>query len=157
MRWYGLTYGLGLMLSFLYARSCIRKGYFQCFIQDHVENFVNSAAVGIVVGARLGHFLLYDRAMLIHDPVRFFYVWEGGLSFHGGMIGFCVALWFYAKRHCIDFLRFADVLACGVPIGLFWGRIGNFMNQELYGHPTCRPWGVIFPLVDLQKRHPSQL
>jgi len=157
VRWYGLTYGLGLMLSIVYSRHCVRKDYFPGLVQDHIENFVNISAAGIVIGARLGHFLLYDYATLIQDPVRLFYVWEGGLAFHGGMVGFVVALWLYARQYSINALRFSDALVCGVPIGLFLGRVGNFINQELYGRPTGRPWGIVFPLVDDQKRHPSQL
>ena len=157
VRWYGIVYGLGLMLSVLYSRWCIRKNYFPGLVQENIENFVNVASLGIVIGARLGHFLLYDRAALVCDPLDIFYVWEGGMSFHGGLIGLIMVLWLYTKKHRINALRFSDALACGVPIGLFLGRIGNFINQELYGHPTCQPWGVVFPLVDSQKRHPSQL
>lgn len=157
MRWYGLTYGLGLMLSVLYSRSCIRKQYFSALYPEHIEDFVNVAVMGVVFGARLGHFILYDTMTLVQDPVRLFFMWEGGLSFHGGLIGLCLALKLYARKKRIKALLLADALVCGAPIGLFWGRIGNFMNQELCGHPTDRSWGIVFPNMDGQRRHPSQL
>jgi phosphatidylglycerol:prolipoprotein diacylglycerol transferase len=157
VRWYGVLYGLGVAASMMYSQKCVRQGYFANLYEDHVEGFINYAVISIVIGARLGHFLLYDYRMMTQNPVRLLYVWEGGLSFHGGMFGFLVGLWWYAKMHKVHVWRFADALACGVPIGLFLGRIGNFINQELYGYPTSQPWGVVFPMVDHQHRHPSQL
>jgi phosphatidylglycerol:prolipoprotein diacylglycerol transferase len=113
--------------------------------------------LGTILGGRLGYVLFYKLGDYASEPWRIFYVWEGGMSFHGGMLGVIFALWLFARSRRQDWLRVTDFIAPLVPLGLAAGRIGNFINAELWGRPTDGPWGMIFPNVDRLPRHPSQL
>lgn len=157
MRWYGLAYGVGIILAWLYGRMCIRAGRFPGVSVQHLDGSINWAMAGIVVGGRLGHVLLYYPLYYWHHPLEIFEVWKGGMAFHGGFLGLVVALWIYCRKYQIPVLTFADCIACAAPIGLFLGRLANFINQEVYGQPTQVLWGIVFPEVDDLVRHPSQL
>jgi phosphatidylglycerol:prolipoprotein diacylglycerol transferase len=157
VRWYGIAYGLGLMLTTLYAEWCVRRDYCAAVGVQHLNRLFHYATLGVVLGARIGHFVLYDRHTLLHDPLDVVRVWDGGMSFHGGLVGLCCAVAVYAYRYGVNGWVISDLFACSVPIGLGIGRIGNFINQELYGRPTQCPWGIVFPGVDAVPRHPSQL
>jgi len=110
-----------------------------------------------MLGGRLGYVLFYKPDYYLANPVQILRIWEGGMSFHGGMIGFVLAFYLFARKHHTDFAGVIDVLACVAPIGLFFGRIANFINGELYGRITAMPWGIVFPRGGDLPRHPSQL
>jgi phosphatidylglycerol:prolipoprotein diacylglycerol transferase len=113
--------------------------------------------LGTILGGRLGYVLFYKLGDYLAEPWRIFYVWEGGMSFHGGMIGVILALWLFARSRRQDWLQVTDFIAPLVPLGLAAGRLGNFINAELWGRPTDVPWAMVFPNVDALPRHPSQL
>ncbi len=169
IRWYALAYLAGILLGwFICIRLTKAYGNESGLRADkevsHFSDFVGYAALGIVVGGRLGYVLLYDFSSYLAEPLRIFNLLEGGMSFHGGFIGVIIATWLYCRALKLPLLRFADMLAVAAPVGLFFGRIANFINGELWGRPTDMPWGVIFPIpVAWQERypevarHPSQL
>ncbi|HEV7391382.1 MAG TPA: prolipoprotein diacylglyceryl transferase, partial [Burkholderiales bacterium] len=113
--------------------------------------------LGTIIGGRLGYVLFYKPSEYLVEPWRIFFVWEGGMSFHGGMIGVILAMWLFARTRKQDWLAITDFIAPLVPIGLATGRLGNFINAELWGRPTDVPWAMVFPNVDTLPRHPSQL
>jgi len=130
-----------------------------------VADFILTLVVGVVVGGRLGYFLLYDFPLLLREPLALFRVWDGGMASHGGFVGVVLAVWWFARKHRIPFLHLGDVLVTTVPAGLLFGRIANFINGELWGKISYVPWAVIFPksmpdgtpLSRIAPRHPSQL
>ena len=133
---------------------------------EKVEELLTWVVVGVILGGRLGFVLFYEPAWYLANPGQIIKVWQGGMSFHGGFLGVVLAAWAYARRNGIAPLRLADALAIAAPVGLFLGRIANFINAELWGRPTTAPWGVIFPgeaaqdcpgVEGLCARHPSQL
>ncbi len=154
--WYSLAYVLGVLVGWFYAYKIIKK--FKVGVTAaNLENFVTWAILGIVIGGRLGYVLLYNPIKYLSNPITIFKTYEGGMSFHGGMIGLIMSSYFFCHKYKINFLLFGDILAIVTPIGLFLGRIANFINGELYGRVTKMPWGMIFPNSDLQIRHPCQL
>ena len=157
VRWYGLSYGAGIILSWLYWRICVKAGRFPGISVKDVDGAINWSMAGIVIGGRLGHVLLYYPRYYWSHPLEIFEVWKGGMAFHGGFLGALCALWIYCRRHHIPVLTFFDCIVCGAPLGLFLGRLANFINQEVYGRPSQVPWAVVFPEVDTLTRHPSQL
>jgi phosphatidylglycerol:prolipoprotein diacylglycerol transferase len=121
------------------------------------DDFLFWATLGVILGGRLGYVFFYNLDILWTDPLRTFAIWEGGMSFHGGLLGVTAAMLIFARKYKLPFLTLADIVAAATPIGLFFGRIANFINGELWGRPTEAPWGVIFPNADGLPRHPSQL
>jgi phosphatidylglycerol:prolipoprotein diacylglycerol transferase len=113
--------------------------------------------LGVILGARLGYALFYDPRAYLHDPLEILRVWNGGMSFHGGLLGVLFAVWLFSRRRRLDFLQVVDFVAPLVPPGLFFGRLGNFINAELWGKVTDAPWGMVFPGAGSWPRHPSQL
>ena len=113
---------------------------------------------GIILGGRLGYVLFYNLHHYLNHPIKILYIWEGGMSFHGGMIGIILSILIFSQKNKIHFLKLSDLIACAAPIGLFFGRISNFLNGELWGKPTNLPWGIIFEkCAGNLKRHPTQL
>ncbi len=162
IRWYALAYIVGLLLAIFHAKRVLRQPrYFapgKPFMPPHaLDDFMLWAMLGVVAGGRLGYVLFYAPQHFLQNPADIFAVWRGGMSFHGGFIGVLVATWLFARRRGIPFLRLLDITAAATPIGLFLGRIANFINAELWGRPTDMPWGVIFPGAGPEPRHPSQL
>jgi phosphatidylglycerol---prolipoprotein diacylglyceryl transferase len=156
IRWYGLAYMTGILLGWwLLRRLCRAPG--APMSEAHVDDFVLLATAGVVVGGRLGSILFYNFDRYLEDPTAALRVWEGGMSFHGGVIGVSLAILWFTRRHKLAGLRFHDYIATVVPIGLGLGRIANFINGELYGRATSVPWAMVFPGSDGQPRHPSQL
>ncbi|WP_341754000.1 prolipoprotein diacylglyceryl transferase [Candidatus Tisiphia endosymbiont of Dioctria rufipes] len=154
--WYSMAYVLGIIVGWFYAYKIIKK--FDIGVTaTTLENFVTWAILGIVIGGRLGYVLLYNPIKYFSDPILILKSYEGGMSFHGGMIGLIVSSYFFCRKYKINPLLLRDILATVSPIGLFLGRIANFINGELYGRATKMPWGMVFPNSDLQIRHPSQL
>ncbi len=156
VHWYGLMYLVGFLAGWgmltLRARRSPRG-----FTLDQISDIVFYTALGAILGGRLGYILFYDTTVLFTDPLFIFQTWKGGMSFHGGFLGVILALWLYAKKHNKSLLALTDLIAPVVPIGLGAGRIGNFINGELWGRVTTVPWAMVFPQVDNAPRHPSQL
>jgi phosphatidylglycerol---prolipoprotein diacylglyceryl transferase len=156
IRWYGISYVVGIVLAWLYSRYLVTR-YSDRITVKHLDDFVVWATIGVVVGGRLGEVLFYMPTEFISRPWEILYLWRPGMSFHGGLIGvFLVTVWFTRSRS-LPFLAFADILGSAAPIGLFFGRIANFINAELYGRVTDVSWGMVFPNGGPQPRHPSQL
>jgi phosphatidylglycerol:prolipoprotein diacylglycerol transferase len=156
IRWYGLAY-LGAFLSaYILLRHLAKTGFLRSPV-NRVDDLVAWAAAGVVVGGRAGWWLVYHRsdgtAEPWYEPLA---MWHGGMSFHGGLLGVAVALWFWSRRSKVAFFNVADAAALVTPVGLFFGRIANFVNAELVGRPSHVPWAVVFP-GDYVPRHPSQL
>lgn len=156
IHWYGLMYVIGIGAAWWLARRRARKPGFQ-WTSAQVEDLVFYTALGLVVGGRVGYMLFYSFPAFIQDPLMLFRVWEGGMAFHGGLLGALAAMWIFARRQKTSFFAVTDFVARYVPIGLFTGRIGNFINGELWGKPTDVPWAMVFPDAGPEPRHPSQL
>lgn len=156
IHWYGLAYVIGILLGWWYIRATISR-YPNGINTLQVDDSVTYLVLGIILGGRLGHVLLYDPVFYFSNPFEIIAVWKGGMSFHGGLVGVLIAFYIYTKKIGVPFLRFMDIFAIATPIGLFFGRIANFVNQELYGRVTDVPWAMVFPHSDGQPRHPSQL
>lgn len=157
IRWYGLAYAIGMALGGWLAVRIARRWPDMGVEPRRMEDFILWAILGVLIGGRLGSVLLYNLDFYIAHPLQIFVVWDGGMAFHGGLAGVAIAMILFAWRTRTPLLGLADITACVAPIGLFLGRIANFVNGELWGRPTDAPWGVIFPMADDQPRHPSQL
>jgi phosphatidylglycerol:prolipoprotein diacylglycerol transferase len=149
-------YVLGFFFSYLLVRYQLKRKDFGLSRQD-VEDLYFYFILGLVIGARLGYVLFYDLKMYLSDPLEIFAIWHGGMSFHGGLIGLLIVGILYAWRRKKSFWKMADLFVVTAPVGLGLGRIGNFINGELYGRATQAPWGMIFPKGGNLPRHPSQL
>jgi phosphatidylglycerol:prolipoprotein diacylglycerol transferase len=155
--WYGLMYVFGFLASYLLVRYQMRKKDFGVSKLE-VENLFFYLILGLIIGARLGYVLFYDLKMYLADPLEIFAVWRGGMSFHGGLIGVLIVGILFSWKNRKSFWKIADLFIVTAPIGLGLGRIGNFINGELYGRVTQVPWGMVFQKdKDLLPRHPSQL
>ena len=156
IRWYALSYIFGLLIGWAYI-AWLTKRPPRVLNREQLSDFVTWAVLGIILGGRLGYVLFYMPSYYLSHPQEILFVWQGGMSFHGGLIGTVVSLVWFTHRRELPFLALADLLACATPIGLFLGRIANFINGELYGRTTDAPWAVVFPNGGPQGRHPSQL
>ena len=157
VRWYGISYFGSFLFCWWYANFLIKRlGTKTKITPQHIEDFIVWCVIAVILGGRLGYILFYQPAMFL-NPVEILTVWHGGMSFHGAYIGVGLATLLFAKKHKLSFFALSDIVALTTPFGLFWGRIANFINQELVGRVTDTPWGVIFPLHDSYPRHPSQL
>ncbi|RMH37781.1 MAG: prolipoprotein diacylglyceryl transferase [Nitrospirae bacterium] len=155
-RWYGLMYVLGLVSAFFLIRARARTKGLE-LSREQASDLIVFAAFGVFLGGRLGYVLFYNLPYYLAHPEKIIAVWEGGMSFHGGFIGTCVAVWLFCRRRRLPLWPIADLAASAVPIGLGLGRLGNFINGELYGRPTNVPWCMVFPTGGPVCRHPSQL
>ncbi|MFW5955014.1 MAG: prolipoprotein diacylglyceryl transferase [Guyparkeria sp.] len=156
VHWYGLMYLFGFAGAWLLARLRARRPDWPVSAVQ-VDDLVFYAAVGVIAGGRIGYMLFYQPGMLIESPLSLFAIWDGGMSFHGGLLGVLVATAIFAHRQGLAFFTVTDFIAPLVPVGLFFGRIGNFINTELWGSPTSLPWGMVFPGAGPEPRHPSML
>ncbi len=156
IRWYGLMYVLGFMATYFLVRRQIRRFSYQ-ELEPHFENMNLVLILSVVLGGRLGYVLFYNFSYYLQHPLEIPATWTGGMSFHGACIGVLVGGWLYARKKKIDYWKVADIYVVTVPIGLGLGRLGNFINGELYGRATDLPWGMIFPGGGPLPRHPSQL
>ncbi len=156
LKWYSLAYIAGILLGWFYLLKLIdRPG--APMARRHADDLVFYATIGIIAGGRLGYILFY-RPDLFAKPLSILRLWDGGMSFHGGVIGVTIGIILMARKHGLNWLRIHDYVACVVPIGLFFGRLANFVNGELWGRPTDVPWAIVFPRTGMDvPRHPSQL
>jgi len=156
IRWYGIMYILAFLASYFLVKYQIRKKRLPIDINT-VNDLFLFLIIGLIVGARLGYVVFYNLPFYLSHPLKLFAVWEGGMSFHGGLIGIIFAGLLFIKKRKASFWEFADLISVTAPIGLGLGRLGNFINAELYGRVTNLPWGMIFPSGGILPRHPSQL
>lgn len=157
VHWYGLMYLLGFALTWVLGKWRIDHGKTDLSLKD-LEDIIFYSVLGVVVGGRLGYVLFYQPAEYFAHPLQIFYLWEGGMSFHGGLLGVITVLYLFARHKHRTLLEIGDFVAPLIPLGLAAGRLGNFINGELWGRPTTLPWGMIFPQThDGIPRHPSQL
>ncbi|MCL4456692.1 MAG: prolipoprotein diacylglyceryl transferase [Nitrospirae bacterium] len=156
VRWYGMMYLIGFAASYLLVRYQIKKKGLN-FSKDFVESLYSYLILGLLLGARLGYVIFYNLPYYIRHPLEVFAVWQGGMSFHGGLIGSVIAGVLFCKRLKIDAWQVSDMVIVTAPIGIGLGRLGNFINGELYGRVTDAPWAMIFPGGGPFPRHPSQL
>jgi len=157
VHWYGLTYLAGIAFAWWLAVRRSRLSWTP-LAREQVDDLIFYCALGVVLGGRVGYALFYGADHLASDPAWLFRVWEGGMSFHGGMLGVMLAVFLFARSRDIPFGRLLDFVAPLVPLGLAFGRLGNFIGQELWGRATDVPWAMVFPRDPLQlPRHPSQL
>jgi phosphatidylglycerol---prolipoprotein diacylglyceryl transferase len=161
VRWYALAYIVGIIAGWFYARAIIASerlwGGPAPFTVLDFDDFVIWITLGIILGGRIGYVLFYNLPLFAAHPIQIFELWTGGMSFHGGVIGCAVAIVLFALRRHIAMLSLADVTAGVAPIGLFLGRLANFINGELWGRPSDVPWAMVFPNGGAVPRHPSQL
>lgn len=155
VHWYGLMYLLGFLLAFAFARWRIWR-YQLPWTAEEVGDLIFYGALGVIIGGRVGYMLFYDTHHFLTNPLSLFKLWEGGMSFHGGLLGVAVAMFLFARKVKKSFLQVTDFLAPLVPLGLAVGRIGNFINGELWGRASDMPWAMVFPAADSAPRHPSQ-
>ncbi|SHI23758.1 prolipoprotein diacylglyceryl transferase [Pollutimonas bauzanensis] len=157
IHWYGLMYLIGFALVWLLGRWRINHGETDLTLRD-LEDIIFYSVLGVIAGGRLGYVLFYKPAEYLAHPLEIFYLWQGGMSFHGGLIGVIVVLLIFAHKRKRTLLEIGDFVAPLIPLGLAAGRLGNFINGELWGRPTTLPWGMVFPQTeDGIARHPSQL
>ena len=157
IRWYGLAYLSGFIVAIILAKRNSQRPW-SPIQKSKVEDLIAYGVMGVVLGGRIGYVLFYSVDRWMADPLLILRIWEGGMSFHGGLIGVTAVIFLYSRANKIDFLSLGDFVAPLVPAGLFFGRIGNFINQELYGRITEVPWAMIFPADPFKlPRHPSQL
>ena len=156
IRWYALAYIVGLLLGWRYCVALARKpGAWVNQVQ--LDDFLLWVTLGVVIGGRLGYVLFYQPGYYLEHPGEAIAMWRGGMSFHGGLLGVTAAIVLFAQRHKLPMLAVADSIAGAVPIGLFFGRLANFINGELFGRATDVPWAMVFPHGGPEPRHPSQL
>ncbi|MGB3271309.1 MAG: prolipoprotein diacylglyceryl transferase [Xanthobacteraceae bacterium] len=161
IRWYALAYIGGIVFGWLYARRIIKSerlwGGPSPVSLPQMDDFILWVTLGIILGGRLGYVAFYNPAYFAAHPTDIIRLWEGGMSFHGGFLGCVAAVMAFARRHRISILSLGDITCAVGPIGLFLGRLANFINSELWGRPTDVPWAIIFPNGGPEPRHPSQL
>jgi phosphatidylglycerol:prolipoprotein diacylglycerol transferase len=156
VHWYGVMYLIAFSLAW-WLGTVRAKRADSILKPEQVGDLIFYGALGVVLGGRLGYILFYDFAAYMADPLAIFKVWQGGMSFHGGLIGVLIAMWLYARKINQRFFALTDFIAPLVPLGLAAGRVGNFINGELWGRVTDAPWGMVFPHAGNMPRHPSQL
>ncbi|MDQ6990225.1 MAG: prolipoprotein diacylglyceryl transferase [Mariprofundaceae bacterium] len=163
IHWYGLMYVFGFTATWLLVRKQLREcGAWGVSVQPEAyEGLFTALILGVVLGGRLAYVLFYNFSYYMGHPIEIFYIWQGGMSFHGGFLGSIVAGWWYCRKYNMPFMLMMDKICVVAPIGLAFGRMGNFINSELWGrvvtHPADVPWAMIFPNAGLEPRHPSQL
>ena len=157
IRWYALAYLAGIFLGYWYLLRLIAQPGAP-MARRHADDLIFYAMLGIIIGGRLGYVLFYNLGAYVQEPWAVFRLWDGGMSFHGGMIGMLAAIFYITRQEKLNFLRFTDYVACVVPFGLLFGQLANFVNGELWGRATTVPWAIIFPdSGTMDPRHPSQL
>ena len=154
IRWYSLSYIFGIIFGWLYCKKKLIKNF---SIQKLFDDYIIYLILGIVLGGRLGYVLIYNLKYYSSNPIEIFMIWQGGMSFHGAVIGVILTTYIFSIKEKINTFYFLDLVALSSPIGIFFGRIANFINSELYGRETDLLWSVKFILIDNSSRHPSQI
>ena len=154
IRWYSLAYIVGIIMGWLLCKKILIQ---KSDINEKFDDYITYLVIGMIIGGRLGYIIFYNFSYYINNFFDIFKVWEGGMSFHGGLIGIIVASILFSKKNNQDSFLYMDLVSLVAPIGIFFGRLANFINSELYGTPTDIPWAVTFIQVDNLSRHPSQL
>lgn len=158
IRWYALAYVAGFVLGYLLLRKMLASTKAPIALsKKQLDDLFTAVILGVVLGGRLGYVLVYNPLFFILHPLEIFAVWHGGMSFHGGLAGVMIAIWLFARKNRTSALSILDMVSVVVPIGLFFGRIANFINMEVMGRPTDAPWGIVFNGETLIPRHPSPL
>ena len=160
IRWYSLAYVFGIIIGWWLGKKIIKHILKDTKIKFNLNDFddlISNLIISIIVGGRLGYVIFYNFNYYVSNPIDIFKVWEGGMSFHGALLGIIIGTYIFSKKKNIPTFFLLDIIACVSPIGIFFGRIANFINSELVGKATNVTWGVIFPLIDKMPRHPSQL
>jgi phosphatidylglycerol:prolipoprotein diacylglycerol transferase len=158
IRWYSLSYIVGIILGWVYATKIIKISKIEKYFEEFkFDDFVIYLILGIIIGGRLGYVFFYNFEYYLNQPVEIVEIWKGGMSFHGGLMGVIISIFIFSKVKKVSFFIISDIVACAAPIGLFLGRIANFINGELYGKISSLPWAIIFPLGGNVTRHPSQI
>lgn len=153
IRWYSLAYIVGILVGWYLAK----KFFISRNIKDKFDDYITYIIIGLILGGRLGYILFYNFEYYLNNVLEIFKIWQGGMSFHGGVIGIIIASIIFSKKYNDNVFEYLDVIALVSPIGIFFGRIANFINSELYGHETSVAWGVQFIQIDNLYRHPSQI
>ncbi len=156
IRWYSLAY----ILAFIFGSILIKKfnkNSYKLLTNFQIDKFFVWAVIGVILGGRIGYVLFYQTNLFFKNPIYIFQIWNGGMSFHGGLIGIIISTYFYSIKNNVNFFYLSDLISLVAPIGLFLGRISNFINTELYGRITDFPFAIIYPQIDQYPRHPSQL
>jgi phosphatidylglycerol:prolipoprotein diacylglycerol transferase len=156
IRWYALAFIVGLLIGWKYVSVIVTKPPHAMQAKD-VDDFFVWAVLGVILGGRFGYVGFYNLEYYLDNPLAMLQVWQGGMSFHGGLLGMIAAMWLFARKRGLNLLAVSDAICAAAPIGLFLGRLANFVNGELYGRVTDAPWGVIFPGGGPNPRHPSQI
>ena len=153
IRWYSLAYIMGILLGWYLVKIIFINNN----IKDNFDDYITYVIIGLILGGRLGYVLFYNFDYYLNNFFDVFKIWQGGMSFHGGVIGIIISSLLFSKKNNDNVFKYLDIIALVSPIGIFFGRIANFINSELYGRETLVPWGVQFIQVDNLYRHPSQL
>ena len=157
IRWYALAYIVGLVLGWRLCRRLTKASPAEKLTPEVFDDFVVWATLGVLLGGRLGYVLFYNFGYFAQNPLEILQVWQGGMAFHGGLLGVIAALVLFAAKRKLPLFALSDLVAAAAPVGLFFGRIANFINGELYGRASDLPWAMVFPGGGPQPRHPSQL
>ena len=156
IRWYSLAYIAGFIIGSITIKY-LNKKLLNILSNKQIDSFFIWSILGVIIGGRVGYVLFYQTSYLFINPIYILKIWTGGMSFHGGLIGIIISMYLFSKKNNIQFFYLSDLVSIVAPIGLFFGRIANFINNELYGKITNFPFAMIYPEIDLQPRHPSQL
>ena len=157
IHWYGIMYVVAFLGAWFFLHWCSKKGTLN-LTKEQVESFLSYLTLGVIIGGRLGYVLFYDLSRYLADPLSIVAVWQGGMSFHGGLIGVGIGAWLFSRKHKVSLLHIIDAFTVPAMLGQGFGRIGNFINGELFGRVTDLPWAMAFPASgDSLARHPSQL
>jgi len=162
IRWYSISYIFGILIGWIYANKIIKltgtnQHNFEPIKESHFSDLIIYLVIGIIFGGRLGYVIFYNFEYYSQNFFEIFKIWQGGMSFHGGLLGVIISIIIFSKKTKTNFFKFADVVSCVAPIGIFLGRIANFINGELFGKTSTLPWAVIFPSSGNISRHPSQI
>ena len=156
IRWYSLAYIAGFIIGSIIIKY-LNKKLLNILSNKQIDSFFIRSILGVIIGGRIGYVLFYQTSYFFTNPVYILKIWTGGMSFHGGLIGIIISMYLFSKKNNIQFFYLSDLVSIVAPIGLFFGRIANFINNELYGKVTNFPFAMIYPEIDFQPRHPSQL